>query len=124
MPLDVSHLSSVPTVGSTYNVTLALDSLASLQVSNNTHVEVRLPLINYRDSRILLPIDSVFQTSVSDYVFIVDVDENGDQVATLQEVALGSIIGNMVEVLFGLTADSLVITDRGVMAGERVALRN
>jgi multidrug efflux pump subunit AcrA (membrane-fusion protein) len=123
MPLDISHLSSVPTVGATYNVTFDLDALSSSQVTNGAHLEIRLPLIDSYNHRILLPIDIVYQTTTQDYVLVAELNDDGNYIATLQEITLGRIIGSMVEVPFGLTTDSLVIVDRGVMAGEQIILR-
>ncbi len=66
-----------------------------------------------------VPIDSVYQTKDSSYLYIA---KNGK--AESQIVQLGQVLGSYVEVMSGLKEGDKVITDRTVIAGDRIAVRS
>jgi len=66
-------------------------------------------------STIFVPIDAIFQTQDSTYVYII---QNG--VAVSKNVTLGPVLGSQVAITSGLKNNDKVIMDRNVIAGEKV----
>lgn len=66
-----------------------------------------------------IPIDAVFQSQDTSYVFIV----NGNR-AESREVTLGNVYGRHVEVIQGITKDDMVILNRNIINGDQVRIPN
>lgn len=90
---------------------------SALHVVDGQYITVELP-IGYSDSPSsfpFVPLDAVYQTQDSAYLFV---DEDGK--AASREITLGNIFGRYVAVIDGLQANDTVILDRTILAGDPV----
>ncbi len=62
-----------------------------------------------------IPIDTIYQTQDSAYIYVL---KNGE--ATSKKITLGQVFGSFVQVIGGLEKGDMVISDRNVIAGDKV----
>lgn len=117
--LPVAHISQTAVHGQLYEVLTSIPEGLSQFVSQNESIDVELPL--YKRTQFtgnsFIPLDSVFVTNTSRYVFV---HENG--IAVQKEIVTGEIVGDSIEVLTGLSEGEEVILDRRVTSGQKISV--
>ncbi|MCL4339470.1 HlyD family efflux transporter periplasmic adaptor subunit [Patescibacteria group bacterium] len=119
IPAKPFYISSDPVQGTLYAVTYLIPQEYVNKVTDKGYLAVDVP-IGYTDttsSDPFIPIDAVYQTSDSSYVYI---DKDGKAVS--QQVNLGIIYGRFIEVTKGLSDKDKIILDRTVIDGDPVTL--
>lgn len=111
------YISTDATDGLLYSVFYTVPSDKTNLVTDGQYVNVDIPIgsINSGATIPFVPIDAVYQTQDSNYLLL---DNNGTVVS--KKVTLGNVFGSFVEVTSGLQSGDQVITDRNVIAGDKV----
>ncbi len=112
-----SFVSTEAVQGTLYAVYYPIPDNYSLSLTDNGYVTADIP-IGYPDTNAVIPfipIDSVYQTETSAYVFVVEKSK-----AISRKVTLGQVMGRFVEVTSGLGDGDVVILDRTVIEGDTV----
>lgn len=110
-------VSSDPVKDTLHAVYFKIPTQYTKDTSDKSYIKINLPL-GYADTGTsipYIPIDSVYQTKESNYVFI---DESG--VAKSRKLELGNVFGSYVEVVKGLSSGSQIIVNRNVIEGDKV----
>lgn len=105
--------------GDLYAVYYDIPDMYRSRVTEGGFITVDLP-IGEADTTALtpyIPIDSVYQTKDSSYLFVAS-----KGTAVSRTVQLGSVYGNYVEVLGGLKDGDAIIVDRSVISGDSVKI--
>lgn len=119
--LSPQSISLEPTDGTLHSVIYQLPEEHAAELADGEFVEVSLPVgALYSTHLSFVPLDAVYQTQDAAYVYVVTLDSNQHQVATVRTVTLGNVYGHYIEVKSGLEASDKVITDRNVVGGETV----
>lgn len=116
-----SHITTDATDGSLYSVIYNIPSHYQNAFTNSSYVTVEIP-IGYPDTTSTLPfipIDAVYQTQKKAYLFVHEAGR-----AKSQEVQLGALFGQFVEVTRGLSSGDQIILDRTVIEEDRVQVKN
>lgn len=103
--------------GNSYAVYYALPDDTAADLTDRGYVDVEIP-IGYADTTIaetFVPIDAVYQTEDSAYLFVVKKGK-----AASRKVELGNVYGGYVEVKKGLMDGDQVILTRNVVEGDNV----
>lgn len=110
-------VSTEATDGQLYSIIYTIPDEYSRQLTDQEFIPLQIPLAIPDTSSVipLIPIDAVYKTENSAYVFTA---QNGIAVATPVEV--GEITGSYIEIQSGLTSGDMVILNRNVVEGERV----
>lgn len=115
--LAPSYVSGVPTKSLLYNVLYVLPTEYISKVVNKSYITVETP-IGYGDTLAsvpFIPIDSVFQSQNSSYVFV----EKNNKVVS-KTIKLGAVYGSYVEVSSGIQDGDKIILNRNVVSGEKI----
>jgi len=90
----------------------------ALDVSDNSYVAIDIPIGTTNTSAAVpfIPLDAIYQTQDSTYVLVI---KNGKAVA--QKITTGDIFGNFAQITKGLGDRDQIITDRTIIAGDKVA---
>lgn len=113
------YVSTEATDGRLYSIQYALPEHFQDLLTHKSFVSVEIPL-GYPDTGKTIPfvpIESVYQTQDSAYIFLFE-----DGFARSKEVELGSVQGQYVEIRSGIDTGALVILDRDVIDGEQVTI--
>lgn len=124
LELTPTYISTQPTSGSLYSVKYTIPSENATSLANNSYISVDIPVgaPNTNGTIPFIPIDAVYQTQDGAYVYTAVKD--GDKTkATTKKITLGQVIGNYVEVNNGLAAQDIIITDRNIVEGDVVKIR-
>jgi multidrug efflux pump subunit AcrA (membrane-fusion protein) len=115
-------ISSVATSGSMHSVQFLIPQEHFYDFTDEEVVSISLPISaeGSRTSTPFIPIDSVFQTENRALVLVISAEGRAES----REIVTGMVAGRFVSVLSGLDADSQVIIDRSIIAGERVIATN
>lgn len=118
--LAPSFISSEPVKGSMYLVIYNLPADLSGKTYDSQTIYVQIPLEQKVTSSNFpfVPIDSIYQTSQSSYVYVVDSGK-----AKSIEVGLGKVYGSYVEITTDLSDNSQIILDRDVVNGQLVKVK-
>lgn len=110
-------VSTEATDGSNYTAIYDIPTENQKDLTNAGYITVDVPLGGTdTDSTIpYIPIDSVYQSEDSSYIYVI---KNGK--AQSRTVQLGNVFGRFVEVKQGLRDGDQVITDRNIIAGDSV----
>ncbi len=115
------YVSTENTDGNLYSVLYSIASPIAVNLTNNSSVEVRIPMGSKKIvvDELYIPLDSVYQTQEKSYVYIEDLS---GELPTVQsrEIVVGEVSGNYVKVLSGLASTDIVIISRNVQEGEHV----
>lgn len=110
------------TDGNLVRVTYDLLPADAITLTDTEYIAIDLPVGNiatpqFANGRasVFIPLESVFQTQQASQVYILD---NGR--ARSRTITLGSVLGDMVEVIKGLSPTDEVILNRTVLDGEQV----
>jgi len=102
------YVSSEATDGSLYSVVYSLPEDVYPSVTEGDSLQIDIPLSSIAKS-IAVPLEAVFQTQDSAYVFTIK-----DGKARASKVSLGKVSGKFIDIVSGITADDVVILDRTV----------
>jgi multidrug efflux pump subunit AcrA (membrane-fusion protein) len=116
----ILSVSTVPVKGTMYRLSYVVteDIKTSLVDSMYIPVEVSLVSTVASESNLFIPLDAVYIASEKNYVFVVQ-----DGEVQSRTVTLGSVVGNLVHVLDGLSMNDQLILDRSVVQGEQIVVR-
>ena len=94
---------------------------AEVTVGQYVQIQVRSSLVEEENTQYFLPLAAVKAGSSKNYVYVVNEQGLIDQ----QEVELGEVLGESIEILTGLTAeDTFVSSVRGLSVGDAVTVIN
>ncbi len=115
------YVSEEATDGSLYSAQFSIPQEFSSRVSDKAYITIEMPIDFPKTGSSIpfVPIDSVFQTQDSAFLFVV---KNGK--AQAKEVALGQVLGRFVEVKSGLSESDQVILQRNVISGDPIKTVN
>lgn len=118
------YIAKEPTDGALHAATFSLPAAVAPKLTNNSFIEMTLPITQGLQSaqNQYIPLDSVYQSQDSAYVFVVN-DEQNPPVAHSKAVKLGTVYGRYVEVLEGLESGEQVILNRNVLEGDVISIR-
>lgn len=114
-----SYVSRDAVQGNLYGIFYPIPDAYHQKVTDNGFINVKIP-IGYADTSSavpFIPIDSVYQTQDSAYVFVIV-----DGKAVARELTLGTVTGRYVEVQEGLVDGDIIILDRNVVGGDKVTV--
>lgn len=114
-----SYVSRDAVQGNLYGIFYPIPDAYHQKVTDNGYINVKIP-IGYADTSSavpFIPIDSVYQTQDSAYVFVI---VEGKAVA--RELVLGTVTGRYVQVQEGLQDGDVIILDRTVVGGDKVTV--
>ncbi len=103
--------------GNLYAVYYSVPDNLGVSLPDSGYVEIEIP-IGYADSTVsaaYVPVDAIYQTEDSAYLFV-----DSDGKATSRNIALGNVYGGYVAVSKGLNDGDQVIVTRNVVEGDRV----
>lgn len=114
------HISGVATDGTLFMIRYEVPSEALGAVRGVEYVALEVPIAYGEDQTrgTFVPIDAVYVAQDGSYVNVV---KGG--VVHAQEIEVGSVFGEYVEVLSGLSGDQQIILDRNVVSGEKVTVK-
>ncbi len=118
------YISTQPTDGVFYSVVFSvpLDKEQLFASGSTVTVEVSMGAKTSTGSVPFVPIDALYQTAKESFVYIATPSAGGTFIAKSTPVTLGTVFGQYVEVLFGLSKESHIITNRNVVSGDTVTL--
>ncbi len=113
------YISRDATDGNLYSVMYVLPASSSYYLSNSSYITVDVPIGIPNTSSVdpYVPLDAIYQTENSAYVFRI-VDGKAQSV----NVQLGDVYGRFVSVQSGLNDGDTVILNRNVVNGDRVSV--
>lgn len=113
------HISTEATDGQLYSVMYDIPDDQQAKLSDGQYISIQVPISTAKTTSAdpLIPIDSVYLSQSSAQVLV----RNNNQ-AVAKTVTLGKVFGNFVEVLSGLQNGDEVITDRNVVAGDKITV--
>lgn len=97
-----------------YSAVFSLPADAAALLTNDRYTDISV-MLQSREGRVLLPLDSIFQDNNRAWVMA---EEDG--VVRSKAVTLGNIFGNYAEVKEGIAPGTNVILSRGLIEGETV----
>lgn len=114
------YISQNATEGQLYSVTFCLPEEYAASITDQSFLSVQLPIGSPNESTITpyIPIDTVFQSEDTAYVFVVE-----NNTAVYRKVTLGNVYGQFVEVRSGVSSGDLIINDRNVINGDTVKVK-
>lgn len=108
------------TNGQLYSIIFDVDQEFQSELTNLEYITVEIPVgISDTNSIVpFIPIDSVFQTQDSAYIYVAK-----DQKASAKNIVLGNVLGDQVEVKEGLADGDLIILNRNIVEGDLVTIK-
>jgi multidrug efflux pump subunit AcrA (membrane-fusion protein) len=120
-----SYVSGEPTEGTLHSIMISVPDGFDNELSNNTTISVELP-IGF-DQHIIndpyIPLDAVYQTQDSAYLYVVGTNEQGSPSAQLRTVKIGAVFGQYLQVFEGVKDSDVVIMDRNVQTGDWIQIK-
>ncbi len=116
-PVQPTFISTEAVSGSLYAIYYPIPDEYNSDLTNEGYISVEVP-IGYPDSGTAapyVPIDAVYQTRTTSYLYVVE-----DGVARSKEVTLGEVFGRFVEIRSGISGSSQIIVNRNVIDGDKV----
>lgn len=113
------YVSTDATDGQLYSVFYSLPDEYQNDITNMSFINVSIPLGNESQTTVVpyIPIDAVYQSQDSSYVYI-----NSNGTVQTKEVTLGQVFGNFVQVDSGLKVNDQIIINRNVITGDKVTI--
>jgi len=122
LSLRPSYIATNATDGQLYAITYAIPSAYNDSLSDGGSIAVSLPLAQpttqTADPAFFIPLDAVYQTQNSAYVYL-----QRNHRAKSQNVMLGNVFGDFVQVTSGIAPQNVVILSRDVIDGEEVTTK-
>lgn len=117
LSLTPTFVSTEATEGNLYSIIYTIPDGYISEVADGGHITAEVPigLSQTSTETPFIPLDSVFQSGNTSYVFV---ENNGK--AESRKIELGDVFGRFVEVKSGLKAKDRVIINRNVLAGDKV----
>lgn len=112
------YVSGEATDGQLYAIYYAIPAQFQDELTNNSYIQVKLPLSSVTSSLPYIPVDAVYQGQNESYVYI-----NENNVATTKKVTLGNVYGRFVEIKKGLTDKDEIILNRNIISGDKVTTK-
>jgi len=115
-----SHVSNEATDGQLYSVVYQLPAEYQNDATNNSFITIDMP-IGLPDTGSIasyIPIDTVYQSQNNSYIYVLE----GNTVKS-RNITLGAIFGEFVEVERGLRSGDRIVTNRNVIAGDKVRVQ-
>ena len=114
-----SYVTQDAVSGSLYAVYFPIPDNFHKFLTNNGYIRVEIPVGNVQSGAAVpfVPIDAVYQTEDSSYIFI----SNKGKVES-RKITLGPVTGRYVQVIKGINAGDSIILDRNVVAGDAVEI--
>jgi RND family efflux transporter MFP subunit len=119
--LKPSYVSSEATDGQLYSVRFTLPKDLQINLTDGQFLSVTIPIgtQDTGDAVPFVPLDSVYQTQDTAYIFIVQ-----DAKAKVKTIRLGQVYGKFVQVIAGITKGDHVILNRNVIENDKVRISN
>lgn len=120
--LTASYIPTEATDGTLSAIKFAIPQQYANKVTNNGYVSVALPLGASASSgyTVYVPLDAIYQTQESSYIFVARRAHGSAYTVRTQEVTLGDVSGSFVRVLKGARAGDVIIVSRFVQDGDTV----
>jgi multidrug efflux pump subunit AcrA (membrane-fusion protein) len=120
------YISKEPTDGSLNTVLFAIPEIYEKELKNGQSIRIDIPInsIGTNSAMPFIPLDSIYQTQTESYVYIASGSAETGYTAKSQKVTLGQVYGQFVEATDGLHNNDQVITDRNVIDGDQVTIKN
>ncbi len=117
------YISTQPTDGSLYSVVFSVppEKESALAQGSTVTVQVAIGAKTSTSAVPFVPIDALYQTDLSNFIYIATASADGTYIAQNLPVKLGTVFGQYVEVLSGLSKESHIITNRNVLSGDVVS---
>ncbi len=114
-----TFVSTQATDGQLYSVIYQIPEEFRDAVSNLGFIKVEIPISSSLTNSVIpyIPLDSIYQTQESAYVYIVQ-----NEKAESKKVDLGQVLGGNVEIKSGLSEGDQIILNRNVVAGDSVKI--
>lgn len=116
-----SYVSTVATDGQLYSIIYNVPEGETVNITNSSFLPVEIP-VGYADSSSatpFIPVDSVYQSQNSTYIYVVK-----NNVTEARLVELGNVYGSYVEVTKGISRGDQIILNRNIVAGDKVRITN
>jgi len=115
------HISQDAVSGLLYAVYFDIPELYRSSVTENGFIHIELPIGQVDTSSLspYVPVDALYQTKETSYLFIAK-----DGKAESRTVELGEVFGSYVEIVHGLSDGDQIILDRNVISGDTVKVVN
>lgn len=113
-PLTPLYLATQENEIGLYSAVFSLPTEAAALLTNDRYTDISV-MLQSREGRVLLPLDSIFQDNNRAWVMA---EEDG--LVRSKSVTLGNIFGNYAEVQEGIAPGTHVILSRGLIEGEAV----
>lgn len=118
------YISTQPTDGTLYSVVYSVPSEKEslFAIGSTVKVQVALGAKASMSAVPFVPIDVLYQTATDSFVYVATPSAGGFLVAKSVPVTLGTVFGQYVEVLSGLSKESHIITSRAIVSDEPVTI--
>lgn len=113
------YVSTQPTNGTLHSILFTLPEAEAANLNDGAYVTVSLPLGSGVASDRFIPLDAVYFSQTGAYVYVADQTVTPARAVT-KKVNLGTVYGQMVEVVDGLAENEQVILDRTVVETDLV----
>jgi multidrug efflux pump subunit AcrA (membrane-fusion protein) len=119
------YISTEPTDGGLHSVLFSVPAEEETSVVNGGSVLVELPIGSAQSTNAVpyVPLDAVYQTQNESYIYIAVPAKDTKFTVKSVKVTLGSVYGQYVEVIKGLTPNDQVIVTRSVLDGDTVTVQ-
>ena len=119
------YVSTQATDGGLHSVLFSIPSEDESLVTNNSSVLVELPIGSAQSTNAVpyIPLDAVYQTQDASYIYVAVPSGKSQFTVKSEKVTLGSVYGQYVEVIHGLSPNDQVITTRSVLEGDTVTVQ-
>ncbi len=116
-----AFVSREATHGDLYSIIYSIPQEYNAYLTDKSYVKVEVPVGYFDTGNVIpfIPLDSVYQTEDSSYIFVM----NKNKVES-RKVVLGEVYGRYVEVKSGIQNGDQVILDRTVVTGDLVTVAN
>ena len=121
LSIKPDFVSTEATDGQLYSVIYTIPDEFTSDITEGGHIQIEVPITagNGLNSLPFIPLDSIYQTGDTSYVYVV----NGDKVES-KKVEIGNVFGRFVEVKSGIKNGDQVILNRNVTSGDKVKIAN
>jgi len=115
------YISTEATDNQLYSVIYDIDSEFQSDLTNLEFITVEIPVGHSDTNSVIpfIPLDSIFATQESAYVYVIK-----NEKAEAKNVVLGNVLGSEVEVKSGIADGDQIILNRNIVAGDPVTRNN
>jgi hypothetical protein len=122
--IEADYVPTDATDGTLSAIRFTIPQAYAGKVSNQGYVSIALPLGASASSgeAVYVPLDAIYQTQDSSYVFVSRRNGDGKNIVHTEEITLGEVSGSFVRVRKGLSPGDTVVVSRYVQEGDTVVL--